>query len=281
MQNIDEYLDGIDHLPPAPRVLPELLALLRQEDIDSARVVELISLDPAITASILQLCNSAYLGAARPADNIHESVNRLGFRQVARLVVSVTSSRILSQPQEGYGIDRGELWHHSVASALAAQLIARRLGDDEDLVYTAALLHDIGKIILSAALQRCYADLVRATEERKEPLLDSEQRLLGVHHAQVGGRLLFRWRFPTGIVNAVSFHHSPWEATPDERLASFVYLGNMIAHFMGYGYGRQAFALRGRPEALEILELDAACLPHYMIETYEQIKLLEALFQPL
>jgi putative nucleotidyltransferase with HDIG domain len=281
MQTLDDYLDGVDHLPPAPRILPELLSLLAKENVDSSRVVELIAFDPAVTASVLQLCNSAFLGSARAAEDLQEAVTRLGFRQISRVVASVTSSRMLGQEQAGYGIDRGELWHHSVASALAAQLVARRLGDDEDVVYTATLLHDIGKIILSSALEERYVELVKETEMRQEPLLDTEQRLLGVHHAQVGGHLLKRWRFPSNLVNAVSFHHSPWEATPDERVAALVYLGNMIAHFMGYGYGRQAFALRGRVEALEILEVDPACLPHFMIETFEQIKLVEALFRPL
>jgi len=281
MQVLDDYLDGIGHLPPAPRVLPELLALLRQDNIDGSRVVELISLDPAVTASVLQLCNSAFLGVAQPVDNLHNAVTRLGFRQVARVVASVTGSRIMGHAQEGYGIDRGELWYHSVASALAAEVVARRMGEDEDLVYTATLLHDIGKIILSEALERRYADLVRVTEERQEPLLETEQRLLGLQHAEVGSQLLARWRFPSGMVSAVCHHHAPWEAAPNERLAAFVYLGNMIAHFMGFGYGRQSFALRGRTEALEILEIDGACLPHYMIETFEQIRLVEALFRPL
>src|SRR5215216_5933247 len=108
MQELDEYIDRVKNLPPAPRILPELLVLLRQEDIDSSRVVELISYDPAITAAVLRLCNSAYFAGGSPADDLQEAVNRLGFRQVYLLVAAVSGAKLLGPAQSGYGIDPGE-----------------------------------------------------------------------------------------------------------------------------------------------------------------------------
>lgn len=276
MQELDDYISKVKSLPPAPRILPELLSLLRKDDVDSDRVVKLIAFDPAITAAVLRLCNSAYFAGASPASDLQEAVTRLGFRQVYQLVAAVSGSKMLGPAQKGYGIDAGELWEHSVVAAVAAQLIAKGCGEDESLAFTAALLHDIGKLVLSEALEHIYRDLVETSEAEQTPLIETEKRLLGVQHAEIGGRLLSQWKFPENIVNAVWFHHEPSGAGPHERLAALVYLGNMVAYFMGYGFGHHAFALRGRSEALDILELKADCLPEYMIKTFEQLQLVQS-----
>lgn len=277
MQELDDYINKVKSLPPAPRILPELLSLLRKDDIDADRVVKLIAFDPGITAAVLRLCNSACFAGATPASDLQEAVTRLGFRQVYQLVAAVSGSKMLGPSQKGYGIDAGELWEHSVVSAVAAELIARNCGEDESLAFTATLLHDIGKIVLAEALEHIYTDLVENSQSQQTPLIETEKRLLGVQHAEIGGRLLARWNFPENIVNAVWFHHQPSGAQDHQRLASFVYLGNMVAYFMGYGFGHHAFALRGRTEALDILKLKPECLPEYMIKTFEQLQMVKAL----
>lgn len=277
MQELDDYINKVKSLPPAPRILPELLSLLRKDDIDAAHVVKLIAFDPGITAAVLRLCNSTCFAGATPASDLQEAVTRLGFRQVYQLVAAVSGSKLLGPAQKGYGIDAGELWEHSVVSAVAAQLIAKGCGEDESLAFTATLLHDIGKIVLAEALELIYADLVENSQNQQTPLIEMEKRLIGVQHAEIGGRLLARWNFPPNIVSAVWHHHQPAGAQPHERLAAFVYLGNMVAYFMGYGFGHHAFALRGRSEALDILNLKAESLPEYMIKTFEQLQLVQAL----
>lgn len=279
MRELDDYLNRVKNLPPAPRVLPELLALLREENVDTSRVVAVISLDPGLTANVLQLCNSAYFAASTPADDLHEAVTRLGFRQVYQLVAALVGGRAMSPAQKGYGIDKGELWKHSVAAAVAAQSVARHLDDPESTVYTATLLHDIGKIVLSEALEQQYDRLVADTRDRQQSLLETEKAILGVHHAEVGGRLLARWRLPANLVDAVTHHHAPLDAGPHARLAAHVYLGNMIAHSMGMGCGCLPFAMRGRDEILDLLGLSADELPRFMIQTFEQLATIDTLFR--
>ena len=277
MQILDDYIKKARSLPPAPRILPELLTLLRQENVDSGRVVQLISFDPAITATVLRLCNSALFAGAVPASDLSDAVSRLGFRQIYTLVTAVSGARALTPPTTGYGFNPGELWKHSVTAAVAAQLIARSQGADESTVFTAALLHDVGKIVLAEALEDKYNQLLADNEVTQNPLLETEKRILGVQHAEIGGHLLARWKFPANLVSAVWFHHQPAAAKPHHRLAAYVYLGNMVAHFMGQGYGHQAFALKGRGEALEILDLSPDAIPQLMIQTFDQMQMVDTL----
>lgn len=277
MQELDDYLDKVKSLPPAPRILPELLTLLRQDDVDGDRVVKLILFDPAITASVMRLCNSPYFCGGSPANDIKEAITRLGFRQIYQLVAAVSGSRMLAPAQKGYGIDKGELWRHCVTSAIAAQTIARQVGEDDSVAFTATLLHDIGKIVLTEALTGIYDKLIEDSQTRQVPLIDSEKALLGVQHAEIGGRLLTRWNFPANIAQSVWHHHDPAKAASHERLAATVYLGNMVAYFMGYGYGHNAFAQDGRSEALEILRLRPEAVEEFMIKTFDQLSVVESI----
>ncbi len=279
MQELDDYISKVKTLPPAPRILPELLTLLRRDDVDSGRIVQLISFDPAITASVLRLCNSAYFASAMPADDLQEAVTRLGFKQVYQLVAAVSGGRLLGPPQKGYGINSGELWQHSVTAAVAAEIVARSRGDDDSVVFTATLLHDIGKIILAEALEHIYVKLVEDSQSQQAALIETEKRLLGVQHAEIGGRLLARWNFPPALVQAVQFHHEPGTADGDQakKLSAYVYLGNMIAYFMGFGYGHHAFAVRGRADALDVLDLKPTDLPEFMIQAFEKLQMVETL----
>jgi putative nucleotidyltransferase with HDIG domain len=277
MQELDDYINRVQHLPPAPKILPQLLALLNRDDVEASQVVDLMMYDPSLTAAALQLSNNAFFAGASPATDLSEAVARLGFNRVYQLVASVSGSRALSPPQKGYGINEGELWKHAVTTAVAGQLIAKELGEDQNLVFTCCLLHDIGKVILASALEHIYEKMIDDVERNQQSLLETEKRLLGVQHAEIGGRLLARWKFPPNIVAAVWFHHDPSLAGQHQKLASFVYVANMVAYFIGHGFGHHAFAMRGRAEALQILGIRGEDLPRYMIQTFENFEMVNAL----
>lgn len=277
MQELDDYINRMEHLPPSPKILPPLLQLLNRPDVDSDRVVKLITLDASLTAAVLKLCNNATGGGALKIDDLSHAITRLGFQQIYQLVAAICGARVLSSSQSGYGLDEGELWRHSVVAAVAAQVIASDVGESDSTAFTAALLHDIGKIILAHAMEGRYGAVIEEVETHRRSMLETEKHLLGVQHAEVGGRLLERWQFPGSLVAPVWHHHHPAAAAPHARVAACVYLGNLISNLMGHGYGHYAFALEGNADALKILGLGADALPRYMIRTQENYAAAEAL----
>jgi len=276
MQKLDEYLDKVKQLPPAPRIVPQLLTLLSQPNTESSKVVDLISHDPSLTTAVLRTCNSAFFAGANPVSNLPEAVTRVGYQTVYNLVVSISSAKTLTTGTT-FGVDANQLWGHSVTTAVAAQMIARDRGDDESVVFTGGLLHDIGKLVFSSAEQGKYAELYKDTEAKQTSLAAGEKTAFGFDHAEIGARLMVRWKFPMPLVACVWFHHHPADAKGFERYASYIYLGNMISHFIGYGSGRQPFDLEGREGALKTLELTADRLPDYMTRTFGQWKTIQTL----
>jgi putative nucleotidyltransferase with HDIG domain len=277
MLAIDEYINKAHHLVPAPHILPQLMPFLSNPNSDNTKIVDLISYDTPLTANVLRVCNSAYYSRGTATDNLLQAVTRLGSSEVYKIVVAVTSAATLSSSQKGYGVEGTELWTHSVATAVSAQLIAKDLGDDENVAFTAGLLHDVGKIILAAAMESIYDKFVEETYNGSS-LVEIESKLLGCHHAEVGGCLLERWKLPQHLVAAVRYHHAPVAAKPHERLTACVTLGNFIAYFMGHGYGHHALSLHGRDEAFAILKISPERLPHYMEQCFEKLKVVKSLY---
>jgi putative nucleotidyltransferase with HDIG domain len=267
MQALDEYINKVKSLPPAPRILTQLLTLLNDTEVDAGRVVELITFDPGLTAKLLQRCNSAASGLSEPVDNLHQAVYLMGFNEIYRMVAVVVGEGMLGTAQLGYGINSGELWQHSATTGLAAKVIAEKLGAETDLVFTAALLHDIGKLVLNGFLQGTYETTLKQAGVSGQSFAEAEKELLGVEHAEVGGRLLARWNFPKDLVQAVWHHHNPSAAQPYQQLAGYVYLADLVAHSLGKGEGFQSFAVRGRPEVLEMLEITQKEIDGFVIQT--------------
>lgn len=269
MPTINEYLNRVRNLPPA-RLVPDLLKLLKRPNLDSSRIVYLLRPDKTLSAQVLRICNSAFYGA-EPTEDLSEAVTRIGFQEAYRVVAASCGARLLGPPQPGYGMGQGELWRHSFIAATAAQLIARKLRADENLAFTAALMHDVGKIILGPALEAAGASLNKETEVPMT-LVETERKLLGVEHAEMGGRLLERWNFPPEIVSAVWFHHAPKGAGSDRKLAALVYLGNVTACLMGHAPGHLPLAMRARSEAFSLLGLPPESLSQFILATFDQMQ---------
>lgn len=279
MQELDDFINSVKNLPPAPRVLPQLLALLNDADVDCSRVVELVSLDSSLTASVLQRCNSSFFASGTPADGLDEAVGRIGFRQVYQIVAAVSGSKCLMPAKIHPGLDPGDIWRHSVATAIGSQLVAREVGDDESVAFTAGLMHDIGKTVFVQALDNIYAKLVEEAEQDQQTLFVAEKKRLGVQHAEIGGRLLARWQFPANLVAAVWHHHKPSGAQPHERLAAQVCLGDMIAYILNLCHGPFPMSWHGRDESVAILKISMDALPSLIIQTAETYQSVEAQFQ--
>ncbi len=278
MQEIDDYLDQAKQLPPAPRVLAQLLPLLNQPDIDVSKVVELVTYDPALTADILQACHTAEQGFATEATHLEEAVVRLGFQRIYRIVATVCAATTLGAVKPEWGVDSGELWKHSVTAAFAAQLVARDREVDENLVFTAGLLHDLGKVVLAGALESIYTKVVEEAEAGQYSLLETEERRLGVQHAEVGGRLLARWALPPELAAAVCYHHHPAEGEA-QPVAACVCLGDLIAHLVGSRCGCAAYSFLGPVEGMKLLKLPHDRLPSLITQTLENVAMVEFLLR--
>ncbi|MGA9527852.1 MAG: response regulator [Terriglobales bacterium] len=217
-QSIKTIVSSMRSIPSLPSLYKELTAALHSENISLGKVERIISKDVAMAAKILQLANSAFIGARGRVSSLLQAVSLVGTEAVRHLVLSVNVFSQLDKKSE-IADYLPALWDHSVKVASLAQCIANCEGCSKALVeesLTAGLLHDIGKAILLAEMPRKYRHIL---EINPKALVSLELEHLGCTHAQVGAYLMSLWGLPTHLVHAVAFHHLPSQ-TADTQFSS-------------------------------------------------------------
>lgn len=236
MKAVEKLVAEIKNLKPFPRIAHQLLELLENPDSSSEEIAELILYDPAITANILRVCNSAYFSLPRQIESVHEAVNILGINHIIDLVLVKFGAENFRKGQDGYGLHEGELWRHAVSSALISREIAKRKGvEGAHSIFTASLLKDIGKIVLDRFAANAFEKIYNTAKERGISFRDAEKAIIGIDHAEIGGLIAESWGFSPKLVKMIRNHHSPMEYEGVE--ASIIYMADCICMMMGIGVG--------------------------------------------
>jgi len=278
MDNISELLKKVEILPTSPALLPKLsraLGNIDNADIDD--VVDIIAYDSALTAKLLQIANSAYFRSAIPITNVGEAVSQIGYDAVYLLAASISSENFL-RPPPGTGLDAVLLWKHSVTTAFGAQHIAWAAQLDGNLLFTAGLLHDLGKVILAGAHGTAYTAMFNPATRGPLTLVEWEKKHYGYDHAEIGAALLERWKLPKPIVTAVRFHHKLHLSAENAPPAACICLGNALSRTLEL----PAFSLDAAnpdiPPALQALNLTADDLAALWDRIHENWEFVQNLF---
>jgi len=226
-----EYIRGVDKLIPRPEIALEVMTLAHDEGCDITSLSGKIKQDPSLTANMLKLANSAYFGHMKEIRSITDIIVRLGLDTVKMLAITSASIGLLKSPQDAYNLEPGALWRHSYATALLASIIARHAKCEIiSTIYSAALLHDVGKIVLNRPLQVECMNQGEVCADK--PLLAFEHDMLRTDHAKTGMALLEHWGLPAVITRPVGLHHTP-AAAGRELDCGIVFLANLLADNIG------------------------------------------------
>jgi putative nucleotidyltransferase with HDIG domain len=230
MDKTENLVGKIETLPASPALLPRLAQLLNDfTSTDVGEIVDIIVFDSALTAKLLQIANSAYFGSPTPISTPGEAINRLGYDTVFLLAASISGENTI-KTKPGTGLDAVLLWKHSVYTAFGTQNIIRTRGQDGNLGFTAGLLHDVGKIVLSEKHGPSYTSMFDPTKRGPVTLIQWEKEQYGSTHAEVGATLLQKWKLPASLIAGVKFHHHPAAAGNFAPLAACISLGNAMSH---------------------------------------------------
>ncbi len=207
--DLQDLLASAERLGGLPVTVSRLAGIVSNPGHDLREIVEAVSLDQALTASLLRRANSAALGARFQIKTVRDAAMWLGSGSLLSLALATKVSKRLSEPIPAYGLAEGQLWKQSVAASLAAEVIrAQALADVPPEAPTAALLHDFGKVVLAQHFgPRVLSMIAQAAEADHLGLLEAEQKVFGVNHADIGGLVAQQWKLPHTIVEAIVHHH--------------------------------------------------------------------------
>jgi len=272
MKKIEKILDNIKRLPPFPLVALKIMHIAMDEEASVQEIVEIIQYDPSITANVLRWCNSPYFGLRRKITSIKEALVYLGSKHLLEIVMLSSCAPYLEKSVAGYELAQGELWRHSVACAIMSQILAKKIKEDDAVVFTGGLLHDIGKIVLSEFVKDTFDKIIQLVKKGYD-FLSAEKEIIGMDHAELGGRIGEKWGFPEEITKIITYHHQPEEI--NDVHVSLVHLADVSVLMLGRGAGADGLAYQGKKEAYELLGLRETDLMACMAELWVNLEKVE------
>jgi putative nucleotidyltransferase with HDIG domain len=262
----DEIIAQVKDLPVVSETARKLIVQLNQPDLHRDELVATVRGDNVLTAKLLRVCNSAYSGAREPVFSVDQALFLLGDNMIFRTVCAIGFGGSLGMAAPGYATEANGLWSHSLGTALGAEYLAEIESYGNFLpstAFTAGLLHDIGKSVISKVLTpKARTDIRGKIAGESLSRVEAEKAVLGADHCEVGACLLKRWSLPELIVEAVADHHSP-VLKPAIQLSAVVYLANCAVHLCGAAPGWEAQAIQAKHTAAAVLGLE--------VEKVEQI----------
>lgn len=259
---VKSVVQNIHNLPTPPIVFHQIQKVINDPNSSAQQVAAVLAEDPAMSVKVLKLVNSAFYALSREIVSVKQAVQLVGMEAVKNLVLSASVLEMF----KGDNIDQEyqeSFWRHSLATGFCCRLLSRKVKSrgivDPDTAFSAGLLHDVGKLVISCFLPEEFNALrvVREASPNKADL-ELEAQVLGYTHDQVGGVLAAQWKLPQRLANAITCHHNPQASQDESPIAYIVCLANYLAKWTFYDHVRQGYQIGNLTEGvLEHLSLEA------------------------
>jgi putative nucleotidyltransferase with HDIG domain len=227
----ETIVNNVNSLPQFPENVMMVQKLISDPKSTMVSIARQISMDPALTADLLKIVNSAQYMLAKKVDSISDAVKMVGIRGIKNLLYSYGAQKILGDKTA----EKKQLWEHSYKTAFYAYNLVKNFKKDHNLlddVYVAGILHDMGKIIFSNVHPDLLNKIKTLCGEKNLPASTFEDLAAGMNHAEIGALIAEKWNFPEGLIAAIRFHHDPESAAPEyQDLVKTVYLANMFCEY--------------------------------------------------
>jgi len=256
--NLKKIMSIIRSFPSMPATGAKMLKMLENPETSIDEIEDVLRHDPGLTGNVLKLANSAYFGIPSKVSSVRQAVLLLGLRKLIQLVVASCVSAVMDKPVPGYDLPPGDLWRHSIAVSIAAEaLVKDKKNIDAEDIFTPALLHDIGKLILGHFVKDELEDIEKIAS-KGVPYVVAENMVLGTDHAEVGAQVLTQWSFPRDVIEAVRWHHDPDFPEQAKVPVDIVYLSNLLCQINGKGGQDNGAVYDLSPTVIERLGIDVS-----------------------
>ncbi len=224
-----DILQSINMVRPIPQIILKVVQMINDGNYNIKEVASNIKKDQVISAAILRLCGSSYLGLNEKVTSISRALALLGEKHLFKIIVSASMELYFSNATQGYSLCKGALFHHSIGTALISEELAKftRVVKPE-IAYTAGLLHDIGKVVLDQYISSAYPLFYRRTQIDKAEFCEAERDVIGITHTEAGGSLGERWALNESLIDTIRFHHQPELSTVNSELPHVIYLADLL-----------------------------------------------------
>lgn len=248
-----DRIDQIDRLLTLPQVVYQINELVESKTASAADLHRVIKADPALSARLLKLVNSAYYGLPGTVASLEKAVILLGVTAVKNLAIAASIEQLFRQVRIKGPFSGRDLWLHCLGVAAAARTLGERMNLTRlDEVFMAGLMHDLGLLAAAQVEPQDFGKVIETCMASSQRWDVVEVEILGIGHGTAGARLAERWHFPGDLVAMISGHHS-WtaEGGRGNELARTIYLADTLSGHLHDGFRLTAHHQITEPEMLE------------------------------
>lgn len=279
MPSLVDIIKKVAETPTLSESATLLINLMSKPGHNTGDVARVIECDALLTAKVIEVANSSAFSPLQPITSISRAVSHMGDKIVVGIAVASCAKAVYDKDLDGYESKRGELWEHSLMTAIASREVAKASKGkvSRELAYTGGLLHDIGKSVISEFLGGATRMIVdRIDSGRNSDYLEAERAILRTDHCNIGAKLAKHWKLPSPLQAVIKHHHKPALAEPgDVPLAYVVHLGDMLAMMSGSGTGADSMMYhidKGYEEYIKISADDWAAIMASTVEEFNATK---------
>jgi len=252
-------------LPTLPGIITRLSSLAEDGRVSVDEMARVVTSDQVLSAKVLKLVNSPFYGFSGRISTVSKALILLGVNVVKSLAISSSIFDIMEKNIVG-------LWEHSLGAAVAADIIARELNlPEREEISTAALLHDIGKVIIKIKLEEDYDHLVNVIKEKELPMIDCERELFNIDHAEIGEWLGKAWLLPEKLIEPIACHHHVEKSNAQRAKTAVVHVADVLTKASGFGFSGDDFVPHIQKAAWEKLGLTHLMLKEIVEELEDNL----------
>lgn len=273
--NSTELAKRVRSIFSLPEIVLRINEILNSPNPTNAELEEVIIHDPALTANILKIVNSAYFGFPSKIDTVSRAITLIGLLELRNLAVATSvTTRFKGIPADL--VDMDVFWYHSITSGVLAKLLAKHFKCDKfERFFIAGLLSRIGKLIFFTQYPAQSADILRLKDHGDDVMTAAEEDIFGFSYAEVGAELFKQWKLPPEIWQMILFQLDPLSVAKEFRAdACLLHVAVKIACSVEpcakYDYDFEEFEPSFKPEVLDYLELTPNTIHHIMDEAVLQ-----------
>jgi putative nucleotidyltransferase with HDIG domain len=227
-ESLKLYVQKITKLPTIPIIAQEILNLVDNDLISVSKLEKIVENDPAISAKILSVANSAFFGLKEPTSTLSNAIMRVGFSSVRNIALGISLMTVLGDEKKKKVFDYQRIFNHSVSVGFVASLLCKHLKlDIAEEVLMHGMLHDIGYLVLNRYFFESYLKVLN-TFEQGNSILEAEKTVLDFTHAEIGNWLAEKWKLPAAILDTTIYHHTPSLAKNNFKLVAITHIADYL-----------------------------------------------------
>lgn len=277
---VDTAIAQVGEIATLPEVTVKIIQIVENPKSTARDLHEVIRNDPALSARLLKVVNSAFYGLPGQISSIDRAIILLGLSAVKNIAIASSITHLFNAGAAVEGFNGVEIWRHAIAVGVASRLIsaARGLPAIEE-TFLAGLIHDLGLLVERQVFSKKIMEVIARHKVAPSDFCALERELIGADHQVLGMALAQKWRFPRHLASTMGYHHRPLELAPVNReLPAIIHVADVLAARAGLGFCDTASHDRYSEEELQLTHATQADLDAIAVRLPEEVAIAESIF---